>query len=106
MEIQYVIINFLILVTILVLVGRKTVKRIFGGRLEKINTALDRAEEIEKMTLPVLQEPSVESSEIDCSEEVVKAESIVAEKIASIEAFGEREMLWYRLSGCRQPEIA
>ncbi len=91
MEIQYVIINFLILVAILVLVGRKTVKRIFGGRLEKINTALDRAEEIEKMTLPVLQEPSVESSEIDCSEEVVKAESIVAEKIASIEAFGERE---------------
>ncbi len=91
MEIQYVIINFLILVAILVLVGRKTVKRIFGGRLEKINTALDRAEEIEKMPLPVLQEPSVESSEIDCSEEVVKAESIVAEKIASIEAFGERE---------------
>ncbi len=91
MEIQYVIINFLILVAILVIVGRKTVKKIFGGRLEKINTALDRAEEIEKMPLPVLQEPSVETPDIDCSEEVMKAESLVTEKIASIEAFGERE---------------
>ena len=47
MEIQYVIINFLILVTILVLAGRNTVKRIFGDRFKKINEELDRAEEIE-----------------------------------------------------------
>ena len=43
MEIQYVIINFIILLTILVVAGRKTVKRIFGGRLEKINKELDEA---------------------------------------------------------------
>lgn len=91
MEIQYVIINFLILVTILVLVGRKTVKRIFGGRYEKINSELDRAEEIEKMSVPALQEFSAEALAVDCSEETTKAESIVAEKISSIEAFVERE---------------
>ncbi|MBP3441252.1 MAG: F0F1 ATP synthase subunit alpha [Clostridia bacterium] len=91
MEIQYVIINFLILVTILVIVGRKTVKRIFGGRYEKINSDLDRADEIEKMPMPLLQEPSSEALAVDCSEDIKKAESLVAEKIASIEAFGERE---------------
>ena len=71
MEIQYVIINFLILAAILVLAGRKTVKRIFGGRYERINKELDRAEEIEKMPMPVLTEPSVEAVNADCSEDVV-----------------------------------
>ncbi len=91
MEIQYVIINFLILAAILVVAGRKTVKRIFGGRYEKINRELDRAEEIEKLSVPAFVEPSVEAVSADCSDEVIKAESLVAEKIASIEAFGERE---------------
>ena len=53
MPIQYVIINFIILIAILVLAGRKTVKRIFGGRLEQINRNLDEAEEIEKLEMPV-----------------------------------------------------
>ena len=91
MEIQYVIINFLILAAILVLAGRKTVKRIFGGRYEKINSDLDRAEEIAKMSMPVLVEPSAEAVTADCSEDVLKAESLIKEKITSIEAFGERE---------------
>ena len=91
MEIQYVIINFLILVTVLVLVGRKTVKRIFGGRYEKIIEDLDKAEEIEKMPMPETEEPSAEAFAVDCSEEIAKAESLVAEKVASIEAFRERE---------------
>ena len=91
MEIQYVIINFLILAVLLFLVGRKTVKRIFGGRYEKINKDLDRAEEIEKMPVPVLREPSAEAFAVDCSEDIQKAESLVAEKIASVEAFRERE---------------
>ena len=55
MEIQYVIINFIILLTILVISGRKTAKRIFGGRLEKINKELDEAEAIEKMEMPVFE---------------------------------------------------
>ena len=91
MEIQYVIINFLILVAILVVAGRKTVKRIFGGRYERINAELDRAEEIERMAMPEFAEPSSESFAVDCSEEILKAQSLVAEKVASIEAFGERE---------------
>ena len=91
MEIQYVIINFLILVAILVLAGRKTVKRIFGGRFEKINNELDRAEEIEKMPMPSLDVPSVEVTAVENSDEVAKAEAVVAEKMASIEAFEERE---------------
>ncbi len=91
MEIQYVIINFLILVAVLVIVGRKTVKKLFGGRYERINKELDRAEEIEKMPVPFLEIPAAEALCADCSEEVNKAETLVAEKIASIEAFGERE---------------
>ncbi|MBR3815173.1 MAG: F0F1 ATP synthase subunit alpha [Clostridia bacterium] len=91
MEIQYVIINFLILVAILILAGRKTVKRIFGGRYERINSELDRVEEIEKMSVPALQENSAEAFTVDFSEEISKAEGLVAEKTASIEAFTERE---------------
>ncbi len=91
MEFKYVIINFIILLAVLILVGRKTVKKLFGGRYERINSELDRAEEIEKMPMPFLEEPSAEASAADCSEETEKAESLVAEKIASIEAFGERE---------------
>ena len=84
MEIQYVIINFLILVAILVVAGRKTVKRIFGGRYERINAELDRAEEIERMAMPEFADPSSESFAVDCSEEILKAQSLVAEKVASM----------------------
>lgn len=91
MEIQYVIINFLILVALLVIVGRKTVKRIFGDRYKRIIESLDRAEEIEKMPMPSAEEFSAEVFAVDCSAEIAKAEGLVAEKIASIEAFTERE---------------
>ena len=91
MEIQYVIINFLILVAIVVLAGRKTVKRIFGDRYERINKDLDKAEEIEKMPLPSSVLPTVEVAIDSCSEEIQKAEGLVAEKIAAIGAFRERE---------------
>lgn len=91
MEIQYVVINFLILVAILILAGRKTVKRIFGGRYERINSELDRAEEIEKMTVPVLEEPSAEAIVLENSEDIAKAEGLIAEKFLAIEAFEERE---------------
>lgn len=91
MEIQYVIINFIILLTILIVAGRKTVKRIFGGRLEKINKALDEAEEIEKMEMPVFEKLPEEAFEEDLSEEITKAKALTEEKINSIKAFGERE---------------
>ena len=91
MEIQYVIINFIILLAIVVLAGRKTIKRIFGGRLEKINKALDEAEEIEKLEMPVFEPVSQEIIEDTDTEEVLKAKTNVEEKINSIKAFGERE---------------
>ena len=91
MEIQYVIINFIILVAIIVLAGRKTIKRIFGDRLEKINKALDEAEEIEKLEMPVFEPVSQEIIEDVDTEEVLKAKANVEEKINSIKAFGERE---------------
>ena len=91
MEIQYVIINFIILITILVIAGRKTVKRIFGGRLENINKELDEAELMEKMEMPVFMPLPEEAVEEDHSEEIIKAKANVDEKISLIEAFGERE---------------
>ena len=91
MQIQYVIINFIILLVILVLVGRKTVKRIFGGRLEKINKALDEAEEIEKLGMPVFESASEEVPEDTVSDEILKVKEHTEEKINSIKAFGERE---------------
>ena len=69
MEIQYVIINFIILLAILVIAGRKTVKRIFGGRLEKINKELDEAEAIEKMEMPIFESLPEEAFEEDFNEE-------------------------------------
>ena len=91
MEIQYVIINFIILLVVLILVGRKTVKRIFGGRLEKINRELDEAEEIEKLGMPVFESVSAEMPEDTLDEEILIVKSHTEEKIASIKAFGERE---------------
>ena len=91
MEIQYVIINFIILLAILVLAGRKTVKRIFGGRLERINKELDEAEAIENTDLPVFEALPEEPFDEDFSEEIIKAKALTEEKINSIKAFGERE---------------
>ena len=80
MQIQYVIINFIILLVILVLAGRKTVKRIFGGRLEKINKELDEAEEIERLEMPVFESVSEESSEDVLDEEILKIKTQTKEK--------------------------
>lgn len=91
MEIQYIIINFIILVAILFIFGRKKVKSIFGNRIEKINKDLDEAEEVEGIPMPVFEEykPSEEKSEN--SEEASKAQLTLDEKIANIKDFGERE---------------
>ena len=91
MEIQYVIINFIILLAILVLAGRKTVKRIFGGRLEKINKELDEAEEIEKLEMPVFESAPEAIFDDNASNEIIAVKEHTEEKINSIKAFGERE---------------
>jgi F-type H+-transporting ATPase subunit alpha len=91
MEIQYVIINLIILLVILVVAGRKTVKRIFGDRLEKINKELDEAEKLEKMGMPVFEALPEEPFNEDLSEEIAKTKALSEEKLNSIKAFGERE---------------
>ena len=98
MEFKYVIINFIILVAVLVLVGRKTVKRLFGGRYERINEELDRAEEIEKMPMPFLETPSAESLAVDCSEETDKAESLVPDGRQMLVIPNEIDLLTERAS--------
>ena len=91
MEIQYVIINFLILAAILVVAGRKTVKRIFGDRRKKILSELDEADRIENTPLPVFTE------EIPCGIEDKIPDTILAERAAAqqkldaIRSFEERE---------------
>ncbi len=88
MEIQYVIINFIILATLLFIVGRKTVKGIFGTRFERINRELNEAEESEKLSVPVFEEYKPEDYAQDSSEEIAIAKVAFDEKIAQIEEFG------------------
>lgn len=91
MEIQYVIINFLILAAILVIAGRKTVKRIFGGRLERINRELDEAEETEKMPLPEFTVPETEEDSFTLTKEIEDEKLLAEKKVQAIKLFGERE---------------
>ena len=91
MEIQYVIINFLILVGILVLFCRKMIVKIFRTRRETIEQQLDQAAEIEARPAPVLppyapgEELHVDRSEIE------EAQQTVEEKLRQIQAFSQRE---------------
>ncbi len=87
MEIQYVIINFIILAAILFIFGKKTIKSIFGTRLEKINRELDEAEEAENLAMPVFEEYIAEKYSEDNSEEIAIAKATFDEKIAQIEDF-------------------
>ena len=60
MEYVYALINFLLLGFILWLVGRKTVKRIFASRRERIETELDEAAELERAAALPLPGPEPE----------------------------------------------
>ncbi len=91
MEIQYVIINFLLLAAILIVAGRKTVKRIFGGRLEKINRELDDAELTENLPMPRFSDPEPDSTEPELPEAVAEERRLAEKKIQAIRLFGERE---------------
>ena len=91
MEIQYVIINFLILALILIIVGRKTVKRIFSSRYEKINKDLDEAQQTESLDMPVFEEFVSEDFQLDSTQEVLKTKNAINEKIEQIKDYGVRE---------------
>ena len=87
MEIQYVIINFIILAIILFLFGRKKIRSIFNSRFERINRELDEAEAIEKIAMPVFEEYQHEEYDENSAEETIIARAVFDEKIAQIEEF-------------------
>ena len=93
MEIQYVIINFLILVGIVAIFGRKMILSIFRTRRERIENELNEAEEIEKTPLPEFEEVSFGVSENDSqtSSAVIDARKDAEHKIRQIQSFGARE---------------
>lgn len=91
MEIQYVLINFLLLVGILFIFARKTIIKIFRGRRERINLQLDEAELIENSTDPVFEEPVFESLPFEESEELLQEKAEAEAKIEQIRSFGLRE---------------
>ncbi len=91
MEIQYVIINFLIVAAIVIIAGRKTIKSIFSKRLNRINEELKEIEQIEKTEVPELSDFEPDTTEIELSRDVEKAEAETIAKIKKIEAFTKRE---------------
>lgn len=92
MKIQFVIINFLILVLILVFAGRKTVKKLFGTRREKIIEDLETAQKTEDTPLPRFFEPLPDfEPETEPLCEVQAEKEAAAEKLESVHAFEERE---------------
>ena len=91
MEIQYVIINFLILAAILVVFGRKTVISIFKNRYDKLNRDLTEAEEILASSSPVLKDEEVAAPEISDNFEVEQARAAAEAKISQLKSFEERE---------------
>ncbi len=90
MEIQYVIINFLILALILFFAGRKTVKRIFGTRRDKIISDLEEAERIESMPLPVFTEEELPLDD-ELPEEILEERLLAEKKLAALRSFEARE---------------
>lgn len=92
MEIQYVIINFIILVLILFFAGRKTVKKIFGTRREKVIEEVDTAQKIQDEPLPQFVLPdTAETSEVPESEEVSAEKEAARKKLEAVHSFEERE---------------
>ncbi len=92
MEIQYVIINFLILVGIVAVFGRKMILSIFRTRRERIENEIREAEEIEKTPLPTFEEVSLSVPENNSDNSaIIEAKKDAEHKIRQIQSFGARE---------------
>ena len=91
MEIQYVIINFLILAAILVIFGRKTALSIFKNRYDKLNRELDEAEKILSSPEPSFEDEEAEETELADDFEVAQAKAAAEGKLKQIKSFEERE---------------
>ena len=92
MEIQYVIINFLILVGIVAVAGKKMILSIFRTRRERIENEIREAEEIEKTPLPSFEEVSFSVPEKQLNNSaILDAKKDAEHKIRQIQTFGARE---------------
>ncbi len=98
MQFIYALINFLILAALIWLLGRKMIASIFKKRLDKINSELDEAEEIEKTeyVAPILPDvPLVADENIDktARKKVDAIKLSRDEEIANIEKHCDAEIL-------------
>lgn len=91
MEIQYVIINFLLVIAIVVIAGRKTIKSIFSKRLNRINKEFEEIEQIENSEIPQFKDFEPETEVVQLSDDIKKAEFEVQSKIKRIASFADRE---------------
>lgn len=91
MEIQYVIINFLILAGIIILFCRKTIIGLFSTRRQKILRELDEAEAQEKAELPELPASEPLEASLPESQKVAEERLAAEKKLARMKAFGKRE---------------
>lgn len=91
MEIQYVIINFLILAGIIFLFCRKTIVHLFSDRREKIFRELDEAEQLEKLAEPEMPKLVFASEIKGESDAIVNEKAMAEEKISQIQRLGQRE---------------
>lgn len=98
MQFIYAIINFLILAALIWLLGRKMIASIFKKRLDKINSELDEAEEIEKTeyVAPILPDVPLAADENIDKTARKKLDAIKLsrdEEIANIEKHCDAEIL-------------
>ena len=98
MQFIYALINFLILAALIWLLGRKMIASIFQKRLDKINSELDEAEEIEKTeyVAPVLPDVPLAADESIDKTARKKLDAIKLsrdEEIANIEKHCDAEIL-------------
>lgn len=83
MQFLYATINFLILIGLILLIGRKTIIKIFRDRRERIGRELDEAEEVAKTEYTPPTVPSVEEL---CVEIIGDQEVAAVEQHAALEA--------------------
>ena len=99
----YRIINFLILVALIVIFGRKKISEIFESRRSKIEKSLDEAEKIEKTQIPVFDPGSVETPNVN--KEFPTEESEYTDKINNIKKSEEDTCLEMRKEMLSQVRI-
>lgn len=100
MEIQYVIINFLILAALLFLFARKMVVSIFRNRRQRVEQELEEIEQAESIDLSAPEEPiEAEEAKQGTHPQLERAQKALDEKLSLITEYEKREchLLHYRM---------